>query len=409
MVTTADGTSAVVGSVPGSDEQRVVERCDELLARHDPRATPPAAFLGAQYDAGLAWVHFPEGFGGLGVSPKLQNVVNAKLFAAGAPVPYARNPIGHGMCAPTIVTHGSDAQRRRYLRPLFTSEEIWCQLFSEPGAGSDVAGLSARAVRDGDEWVLNGQKVWTTLAHVARFGIVLARTDPEQVKHKGLTMFVLDMHAPGVEVRPLVQATGDAEFNEVYMTDVRIPDAERLGDVGDGWRVSLTTLMNERVSIGGQVHPRGSGVIAVALNQWRRNGQRHDAVARDQLVRLWIEAEVNRLTNWRASQTRAKGTPGPEGSVGKLAMAGLNQRIMSFVMDLMGPEALLYPSGYTMERPTTAMDLSNAQKAFLRVQANSIEGGTTNIMKNILGERVLGLPGEPRLDKDLPWSRVLRS
>jgi len=194
----------------------------------------------------------------------------------------------------------------------------------------------------------------------------------------------------------------------VYYTDVRIPDGERLGDVGEGWHVSLTTLMNERVSIGGQVHPRGAGVIAVAVNHWKRR-QDKDPVARDTLVQLWIEAEVNRLTNMRASQKRAMGTPGPEGSVGKLAMAGLNQRIMSFVMDLMGPEAMLYPSGYTMERPRHAMDLSNAQKAFLRVQANSIEGGTTNIMKNILGERVLGLPGEPRADKDVPWSQVPRS
>jgi alkylation response protein AidB-like acyl-CoA dehydrogenase len=392
-----------------SPEARVSELCDDLLKKLDPKDTPHAEFLGAQYDLGLAWVHFPEGFGGLGLSPKLQNTINTKLFGAGAPIPYARNPIGHGMCAPTIVTHGSDEQKNRYLRPLFSGEEIWCQMFSEPGAGSDVAGLSARAIPDGDEWIVNGQKVWTTLAHVARFGIVLVRTDPEQVKHKGMTMFVLDMHAPGVEVRPLVQATGEAEFNEVYMTDVRIPDAERLGDTGEGWGVSLTTLMNERVSIGGQVNPRGSGVIAVAVNQWKKHPERRDPVARDTLVQLWIEAEVNRLTNWRASQTRKKGTPGPEGSVGKLAMAGLNQRIMSFVMDLMGPEALLYPSGYPMSRPKTAMDLSNPQKAFLRVQANSIEGGTTNIMKNILGERVLGLPGEPRADKELPWSQVPRS
>ncbi len=248
-----------------NDEQLVADRCEELLAEHDPKTSSPAEVLGAQYDAGLAWVHFPEGYGGLGLSPKLQNVVNAKLTGAGAPLPYGRNPIGHGMCAPTIVTHGSDEQKRRYLRPLFTSEEIWCQMFSEPGAGSDVASLSTRAVRDGDEWVLNGQKVWTTLAHVARFGIIIARTDSEAVKHKGLTMFVIDMQDPGVEVRPLVQATGEAEFNEVYFTDVRIPDRERLGEAGEGWRVSLTTLMNERVSIGGQVHPRGSGLIALAM------------------------------------------------------------------------------------------------------------------------------------------------
>jgi alkylation response protein AidB-like acyl-CoA dehydrogenase len=392
-----------------TDEQRVLELCDQLLDKCDPKTTPASEFLGTQFDLGLAWVHFPEGNGGLGLSPKLQNVINARVVKAGGPIAYARNPIGAGMCAPTIVVHGSDAQKQRYLRPLFSGEEIWCQMFSEPGAGSDVAGLSTQAIRDGDEWVLNGQKVWTTLAHVSRFGIVLARTNPEAVKHKGMTMFVIDMHAPGVEVRPLVQATGEAEFNEVYMTDVRIPDTERLGDVGEGWHVSLTTLMNERVSIGGQVAPRGSGIIAVALKTWEKSAKHGDPVAREKLAQFWIEAEVNRLTNMRASQLRAKGTPGPEGSVGKMAMAGLNQRLMAFVMELLGPEAMLYPGGYPMDRPTTAMDLSKPQKAFLRVQANSIEGGTTNIMKNILGERVLGLPGEPRADKDVPWTKVPRS
>jgi alkylation response protein AidB-like acyl-CoA dehydrogenase len=392
-----------------TEEQRVHALCDELLAEHDPKQTPAATFLGAQYDCGLAWVHFPEGFGGLGASPKLLNTVNARLIGAGAPFPYARNPIGYGMCAPTMVAHGSDAQKQRYLRPLFTGEEIWCQLFSEPGAGSDVAGLSSRAVRDGDEWLLSGQKVWTTLAHVARFGIVITRTDPEKPKHRGLTMFVVDMQAPGVDVRPLVQMTGEAEFNEVYFDDVRIPDAERLGDVGDGWRVSLTTLMNERVSIGGQVAARGSGLIALALKAWDQYGARNDVAMRDELLDLWVGAEVNRLTNMRAAQNRAKGTPGPEGSVGKLAMAELNKRLMSFVVNAMGADAMLYPPGYSKARPATAMDLSSPQKAFLRVQANSIEGGTTHIMKNILGERVLGLPGEPRVDKELPWSEVPRS
>src|SRR5579885_635791 len=224
-----------------------------LLEEHDPASTPRLDFLGAQFDAGLAWVHFPVGYGGLGVSPKLQEVVSRRLRKAGAPSAAPRNPIGYGMGAPTVVTHGSDAQRQRYLRPLFTGEEVWCQLFSEPGAGSDVASLSTRAVRDGDEWILNGQKVWTTLAHTSRFGMVLARTDPDAEKHKGLTYFVVDMHAPGVEIRPLRQMTGDAEFNEVYFTDVRIPDSERLSDVGEGWRGAIVTLMNERVSIGGTV------------------------------------------------------------------------------------------------------------------------------------------------------------
>ena len=183
------------------DEQRVRDLCEELLSKHDPRATAPAAFLGAQYDLGLAWVSFPEGEGGLGLAPSLQNIVNERLWGAGAPVSAARNPIGHGMGAPTIVAHGTDDQKKRYLRPLFTGEEVWCQLFSEPGAGSDVASLATRAVRDGDEWVVNGQKVWTTLAHISRWGMLVARTNADVPKHKGLTYFVIDMDAPGVEVQ----------------------------------------------------------------------------------------------------------------------------------------------------------------------------------------------------------------
>src|SRR5262245_13075967 len=242
-------------------EAQVRDLCRRLLDEMSPAQTDRTAFLGRQFDLGLAWVHFPEGHGGLGLAPSLQKVVDETLGRAGAPRSGAMNPIGHGMGAPTVVTHGSEAQKDRYLRPLFTNEEIWCQLFSEPGAGSDVAGLSTRAVRDGEEWVLNGQKVWTTLAHVSRWGMIVARTDSEAPKHKGLTYFVVDMHGPGVEVRPLFQITGEAEFNEVYFTDARIPDAERLGEVGEGWRVSLTTLMNERVAIGGQIPPRGSGFI----------------------------------------------------------------------------------------------------------------------------------------------------
>jgi alkylation response protein AidB-like acyl-CoA dehydrogenase len=311
------------------------------------------------------------------------------------------------MGAPTVVAHGSDVQKVRYLRPLFTGAEIWCQLFSEPGAGSDVAGLSGRAVRDGDEWVVNGQKVWTTLAHLSRWGMLLVRTDPEAPKHKGLTYFVVDMQAPGVEVRPLRQITGEAEFNEVYFTDVRIPDAERLGDVGEGWRVSMTTLMNERVAIGGAITPRNSGPIGHALKLWEAKADK-DPVTRDRLMKLWMDAEVNRLTNIRAQQNRRIGTPGPEGSVGKLAYAETNKAVYELCIDLLGPEGTLYGS-YEMVRPTHAMSLDETQKAFLRVRANSIEGGTSEIMRNILGERVLGLPGDIRVDKDRPWSEVPRS
>jgi alkylation response protein AidB-like acyl-CoA dehydrogenase len=392
---------------PATDEQLVNERLDALLAEHDPKATDARAFLGAQFDAGLAWVHFPEGYGGLGVSPKLQKLVNERIAAAGGPNAYWRNPIGSGMGAPTVVTHGTEAQKQRYLRPLFTGEEIWCQLFSEPGAGSDVASLATRAVRDGDEWVVNGQKVWTTLAHLSRWGMLVARTDPEQPKHRGLTYFVVDMHAPGVEVRPLRQITGEAEFNEVYFTDVRIPDSERLGDVGDGWRVSLTTLMNERVSIGGAIQPQGSGPIGEAVKIWKSKGH-SDPARKDELMQLWTEAEVNRLTNIRASQLRAVGTPGPEGSTAKLAFAELNKRVYEFCLTLMGAEGMLYGS-YEMIRPETAMGADSLQKAFLRARANSIEGGTSEVMRNILGERVLGLPGDVRVDKELPWSKVPRS
>jgi alkylation response protein AidB-like acyl-CoA dehydrogenase len=401
MTATADAAAT-------TDEERVDGLVDELLAAHDPKRTEAFDFLGAQYDLGLAWVYFPEGFGGLGLSPRLQSPVNQRLYAAGAPISFVRNPIGYGMGAPTVLTHGTEEQSRRLLRPLFTGEEIWCQLFSEPGAGSDVAALATRAVRDGDEWIVNGQKVWTTLAHVAKWGMLVARSDPDQPKHKGMTYFVVDMKAPGVEVKPLYQITGEAEFNEVFFTDVRIPDADRLGDVGDGWRVSLTTLMNERVAIGGNVTPRGSGLIGEAVRLWQA-GRHDDPVRRDELMRLWIEAEALRLTNIRAQQLRAKGTPGPEGSIGKVVSADLNKKIAAFSLGLLGAGGMLYPDGYLFERPRHANPFVNAQQSFLRTRANSIEGGTSEIMRNILGERVLGLPGEPRVDKELPWSEVPRS
>ena len=389
-------------------EDLVRTQVDRLLSDHDPKAEKPAEFWGAQFDHGLAWVHFPEGYGGLGVSPGLQEVVNSALRRAGAPSNAMRNPIGLGMGAPTVVTHGSEDQKHRYLRPLFTCQEIWCQLFSEPGAGSDVASLSTRAVRDGDVWVVNGQKVWTTLAHRARWGMLVARTDPDVPKHRGLTYFVVDMHGPGVEVRPLRQMTGEAEFNEVYFTDVHIPDAERLGDVGAGWHVALTTLMNERVSIGGAVTPRGGGFISEAMRVWKEHGHR-DPARRDELMKLWSEAEVVRLTNQRASQARKAGTPGPEGSTAKLAYAELNKKITAFCMNLLGPSGMLYGS-YEMIRPEDAGGYSrDINKIFLRARANSIEGGTSEVMRNILGERVLGLPGDVRVDKDRPWSEVPHS
>jgi alkylation response protein AidB-like acyl-CoA dehydrogenase len=392
-----------------ADEQVVSELVDQLLAEFPPKSVTPIEFLGAQFDKGLAWVHFPVGHGGLGLNPKLQKLINERVYAEGAPNPMYRNPIGHGMCGPTVVVWGSEEQKQRYLRPLFTGEEVWCQLFSEPGSGSDFAGLSSKGVRDGEEWIVNGQKVWTTLAHLSRWGLLVVRTDAEAVKHAGLTAFVVDMQAPGVEVRPLRQMTGEAEFNEVYFTDVRISDAEMLGNPGDGWRVSLTTLMNERVSIGGTIPQKGSGTIQALTSTWAKlPAERQDSATRDDVMKLWSRAEVLRLTNIRANQMRKMGDPGPEGSIGKMASANLNKDIYAKVMDLLGADGMLYGS-YEMVRPETAMGFDTLQKAFLRSRANSIEGGTTEVMLNILGERVLGLPGDVRVDRDVPWSKVPRN
>ena len=380
---------------------------DELLAECPLPATPMPEFLGAQFDRGLAWVHFPTGHGGLGLSPKHQTHINSRLFAAGAANPFFLNPMGYGMCGPTVVEWGSDDQRSRYLRPLFTANEMWCQLFSEPGAGSDVAGLSMTAVQDGEEWILNGQKVWTSLAHIAKWGLVIVRTDPTAVKHSGITAFVVDMHAPGVEVRPLRQITGGAEFNEVYFTDVRVPAAEMLGSPGEGWRVSLTTLMNERTAIGGSTPPRGAGPIAHAVELFNELDDAQQPFYRNRLMELWCEAEAIRLNNLRAAANRRMGSPGPEGSIGKMAGAEHNKRVYEFCMDLLGPQALLYDDYASGGEGSGLASISRV--AFLRSRANTIEGGTAEIMRNILGERVLGLPGDVRVDRDRPWKDVPRS
>jgi len=395
--------------VLSAEEIHVAELTDQLIAQHPPASTAAIAFLGAQFDLGLAWVHFPVGHGGLGVSPKFQKIVNEKIARAGGPNSYARNPIGYGMCGPTVVEWGTDEQKVRYLRPLFTGEEIWCQLFSEPGSGSDFAGLSAKGVKDGDEWIVNGQKVWTTLAHLSKWGLLVVRTDAEAVKHAGLTAVVVDMHGPGVEVRPLRQMTGEAEFNEVYFTDTRIPVSETLGNTGDGWRVSLTTLMNERVAIGGAIPQKGSGPIREAVKLWEKlPADRKDSATKDKLMKLWIRSEIARLTNIRAGQNRKMGVPGPEGSIGKMASAELNKETYELCIELLGAEGMLYGS-YEMVRPDTAMSFDSLPKAFLRARANSIEGGTSEVMRNILGERVLGLPGDVRVDREMPWSKVPRN
>ena len=400
--------------MPDDPAQLVKERVAQLLDEHDPTTMELEEFRGHQYDLGLAWVHFPEGWGGLGLAPNHQKTVDAEIHRAGAASPTAQHFFGLTMAGPTMVTHGDQALKERLLRRCFTGEDSWCQLFSEPGAGSDLAGLATKAVRDGDEWVITGQKVWNTLAHLAGRGMLVARTDPDAPKHKGITYFGVDMHAPGVEVRPLRQITGEAEFNEVYFTEVRVPDADRIGDVGEGWGVAMTTLSNERTTIGGGggAPPRGSGSIAEAVRIWQEEPNVDKSAANlDRLMALWVRAEALRLTNIRGSQNRKAGNPGPEGSIAKLMFAEINQDIYELCVDLLGPAAMV-DYDYTMIRPEH-LGLTGApgssRKMFLRSQANSIEGGTSLIQRNILGERILGLPGEPRNDKAIPWKDVPRS
>jgi alkylation response protein AidB-like acyl-CoA dehydrogenase len=392
-----------------ADELRT--RTAALLAEHDPHGER-LEFLRAQFDAGLAWVHYPVGLGGLGAARELQSVVDDALRAAGAPDNDPRRiGIGLGMAAPTVLIHGTDELRHRYLRPLWTGEQVWCQLFSEPGAGSDLAALGTRAVRDGDDWIVNGQKVWTSIAHEARWAILVTRTDPDVPKHQGMTYFICDMTDPGVEVRPLRQITGEAEFNEVFLTDVRIPDSNRLGAVGDGWKVAQTTLMNERVAIGGGAAPRGTGVIAAVVDAWRSRPELRTAARYDELLRLWVEAEATRLTGLRLRQQLAAGEPGPEGSAAKLAYARLNQEVSGFELDLLGSDALRYDdwssATWSTERPKSVDFLGRSPGyRYLRAKGNSIEGGTSEILRNIIAERVLGLPQEPRVDKAVAWKDI---
>ncbi|WP_413805246.1 acyl-CoA dehydrogenase family protein [Streptomyces sp. OE57] len=394
---------------PAVDADELRRRVRELLDAHPPATTDRVDFLRARFDAGLAWVHYPAGLGGLDAPRSLQAVVDAELEAAGAPDNDPRRiGIGLGMAAPTILGFGTDEQRERLLRPLWTGEEVWCQLFSEPGAGSDLAALATRAVRDGEDWVVDGQKVWTSSAHLARWAILIARTDPDQPKHRGISYFICDMTDPGVEVRPLRQITGEAEFNEVFLTGVRIPDSRRLGEIGEGWRVAQTTLMNERVAIGGGRVPREGGMIGLVADTWRERPELRTHDLHQRLLRLWTESEAARLAGERLRQQLAVGQPGPEGSAMKLAFARLNQRISALEVELLGEEGLLYDD-WTLRRPEL-VDFTGREAGYryLRAKGNSIEGGTSEVLLNIIAERVLGLPSEPRTDKDVPWKDLPR-
>ena len=407
----AAGLSGAAAAGPVTPE-RLGQRVRDFLAGHDPATGPRLEFLRARFDAGLAWVHYPPGLGGLGLPRAMQSAVDAAFAAAGAP---SNNPerigIGLGMAAPTILAFGSDQQKKRWLRPLWTGEEVWCQLFSEPGAGSDLAGLATRAAleaENGDQWEVTGQKVWTSMAHQARWGLLLARTDPDVPKHQGLTYFACDMTDQGVEVRPLRQLTGEAEFNEVFLSRAVIPDADRIGAVGEGWRVAQGTLMNERVAIGGAAIPREGGMIGSAARTWREHPELRTPGLHDRMLRLWADAEVARLSGERLRQQLAAGQPGPEGSAAKLVFARLNQEISAFEIELAGAGGLRYED-WTLRRPEAVSFYGrDVGYRYLRARGNSIEGGTSEILRNIIAERVLGLPTEPRVDTHVPWKDLPR-
>jgi alkylation response protein AidB-like acyl-CoA dehydrogenase len=333
-------------------------------------------------DAGYAGVSWPTEYGGRGVTLVEQAIFNEEVVRA--QTPQVANVLGLAMGGPTVIAHGRDDQKERYLRPILSAEEIWCQGFSEPESGSDLASVKTRARRDGDDWVVTGQKVWTTFAHHAKWCMLVARTDPEAPKHKGLTYFLMDMEQDAVQVRPLVQITGEAEFNELFLEEARIPDANIVGGEGNGWAVAITTLMHERATLafGLQVSVQiALRELIAKAKQTRANGKlaSEDELVRQRLAQLWIEANVLRLNAYRGlTQIMKTGMPGPEGSLGKWQWSEVNQALTELAMDIAGPQAMLRSDEWTYR--------------FLRARANSIEGGTTEILRNIVAERVLGLP-----------------
>jgi len=343
-------------------------------------------------DAGWACLAWPKEYGGRGASA-IERVIWDQEEGI-----YGRLS---GMCGPTMMAYASEEQKQHYLPKLAAGEEIWCQLFSEPHGGSDLAGLRTRAERDGDDWVINGQKIWTSGAQHSDYGILITRTDPTVAKHKGLTMFFLDMRSPGVDIRPIKQGNGQSEFNEVYFDDVRIPDAQRLGEVGDGWRVSLTTLMNERLAIGGGIatgYPDLKELVeALPLGDGVAIG---NPAVRSKLADWHCKAMGLKNTASRLITALSKGeTPGPEASIGKLVAGGMMQDIAKFAIDLQG-------LGGALTDPAVAEGAARFQAMLLRSPAVRIEGGTDQILRNIIGERVLGLPEDMRADKGIPFNQI---
>jgi len=346
-----------------------------------------------KFDAGLARITWEPEFGGRNGS-SMQQVIFGQEEGKFS-VPNMAFVIGLGMIAPTIRAVGTDAQKERYLTKLLRGEEVWCQLFSEPGAGSDVASLATTAVRDGDEWVLNGQKVWTSGAQFSDFGEIICRTSPDAEKHKGITAFIVDMRAPGITIKPLKQMNGAASFNEVFFDDVRVPHENVLGDVNEGWSVAITTLMNERVAIGSGGGGGGRGTVNDVIKLARERGLNTDAQVRQELADLYTRTRISRFLSMRTLTAASQGKiPGPEGSIGKLFGARIMTRLGEMTVSIAGADAI---AGNT-----------RLSQSLLAAPAGHIAGGSDEVMMNIIGERVLGLPGEPRPDKGVAWKDVPR-
>ena len=350
-------------------------------------------------DAGYACIHFPEEYGGQG-KPIIYSVIWEQEEAR-FDVPTGFFSIGLGMCAPVMMQYASEEQRRRYVPPMVRGEEVWCQLFSEPGAGSDLAGLRTRAERDGDEWVINGQKVWTSGAHYSDYGILVTRHDPTLAKHKGLTFFFLDMKSAGIEVRPIKQVSGASDFNEVYFTNVRIPDSQRLGEVGEGWQVSITTLMNERLAVGGAPPPDAADLLKLAAAVETDTGPAlQDTSVRERIADWYVESQGLRHIRSRSMTALSRGqAPGPEASIAKVVSAPKLQEISSYGADLLDIGGALTDGEQTIHDAVF-------QSGFLYAPGLRIAGGSDEILRNIIAERVLGLPGDIRVDRDKPFNEI---
>jgi len=351
-------------------------------------------------DAGWACISWPREYGGRGATP-IQSVIWNQEEAHYKTPPNIFG-IGQGMLGPTIMVHGTDEQKVRYLRPMLRGDEIWCQLFSEPSAGSDLAGLRTSAVRDGDDWILNGQKIWTTGAQYSRWGMIVTRTDPTAEKHKGITYFIVDMQSPGIEIRPIKQINGMSAFNEVFFTDVRIADRNRVGAVNDGWRGALTTLMNERHSIGGGAGgPDFGDLLRLArTTDWGGHPALADHDVRQRLARFYIRAKGLQYTSYRTQTALSRGqTPGPESSIGKLVGAPLRQEMARLAIDLQGA------AGAMLDQELSP-DEAVWQHTYLGAPGLRLAGGTDEILRNIIAERVLGLPPEIRADKGMPFKDI---